>query len=194
MHGSASFFHVAVHLDANYLHLKLVPGIGYQLPYNSLQLLFDACALKGISHQPPCLSTRYLIPLRFVTLPTYIWNTKTVQSSGSTNCTICPAGYTCSTPSALPVACAEGEYSAEGSSTCSTCPAGFYCPGPPFDEASKAACSLGQYSLGGTTVCFSCPKGYYCPDTSQAPEACSAGYVAYRGNQTTCERCVGEEE
>lgn len=108
---------------------------------------------------------------------------------GSINCTICPGGYSCSTPSALPVACNEGEYSAGGASACLTCPAGSYCPGPPYEEDSIQACPPGRYSPGGTSLCSECPKGYYCPDASQVPEACPDGYFADAGNQTSCDRC-----
>lgn len=110
------------------------------------------------------------------------------RASGSTACEACPAGSRCPTPSELPVACAEGEYSPEGASTCLTCPAGQYCPAPPADAASKTACQPGTYSLGGATSCSACPRGYYCPDVSQAPVACPGGYFADLGNQTSCQR------
>lgn len=108
--------------------------------------------------------------------------------SGSVNCTVCPGGSSCATPSALPIACSDGEYSPEGASTCTTCPAGSYCPGPPRDEDSKAPCPAGQYSLGGTSSCSACPKGFYCPDASQGPTACPDGYYADVGNMTACNR------
>lgn len=110
--------------------------------------------------------------------------------SGSANCTVCPGGFYCATPSDLPIACSDGEYSAEGASTCTPCPAGSYCPGPPRDEDSKAPCPAGQYSLGGTSSCSACPKGFYCPDASQGPTACPDGYYADVGNKTACDRYV----
>lgn len=86
----------------------------------------------------------------------------------------------------MPVACADGYYSAEGATACSICPAGSYCPGPPRDEASKATCAAGTYSENGASSCSSCPMGHYCPDTTQPPEPCAVGYYADVADLTEC--------
>lgn len=101
---------------------------------------------------------------------------------------MCPSGYYCTTPSALPIACSDGFYSSEGESTCIPCPPGSYCVGAPRDEASKSSCPAGTYSLGEASYCSECPKGYYCPDSAQSPEACPNGYYADIGNMTACDR------
>lgn len=142
----------------------------------------------------PCVSSNPTtpIPITFSLLLAFTLPRPHASHSGSANCTVCSAGFYCSTPSNLPVACSDGQYSPEGMPTCTSCPAGSYCPGPPFDEDSIAPCPAGLYSLDGTSSCSECPKGFYCPDTSQAPEACPDGYHAYVGNMTACSRCGDE--
>lgn len=53
-----------------------------------------------------------------------------VSSNGSTECTVCPAGYACpdNTDPSKNYECVDGSYSIEGETTCTTCPSGSYCP------------------------------------------------------------------
>lgn len=45
--------------------------------------------------------------------------------TGSTECKICPAGYSCSDPQVTPKPCPNGFYSGDGALYCLECPAGY---------------------------------------------------------------------
>ena len=58
-------------------------------------------------------------------------------------CTVCPAGFYCSDPSAEPVPCASGNYATGGVTSCTPCPEGQYCIDP---TGSPVNCEDGYYS------------------------------------------------
>ena len=50
------------------------------------------------------------------------------NETSSTECSACPAGFVCQTPSQSPVMCENGTFSKGNAVNCSLCPAGFrYC-------------------------------------------------------------------
>ena len=49
------------------------------------------------------------------------------SAAGSTACTPCPAGYSCSQPNTK-TACNAQEYSLEGEMSCTACTTGYICP------------------------------------------------------------------
>ena len=52
--------------------------------------------------------------------------TNEISGAGSSACTTCPAGYSCSQPNTQ-TACTSGEYSVSGDMSCQTCPTGSIC-------------------------------------------------------------------
>lgn len=106
----------------------------------------------------PCVSPGRYAPLRSFPAPT--------AAHASLACTICPAGFSCADPTALPVACKSGEWSRVGAGVCSPCPAGYYCSNAAV--AAPVICPAGTYSIGNATACTACDRGYICPAGSQA--------------------------
>jgi hypothetical protein len=53
----------------------------------------------------------------------------TVNNTGQSSCTVCPAGYQCNDPSISPVLCLAGTYATAGSKVCSSCALGTYSNG-----------------------------------------------------------------
>ena len=80
---------------------------------------------------------------------------------GTSNCRICPAGYSCTNSSQS--ACSSGEYSLRGNDTCLTCPSGSQCP---FPNLAPIPCVEGEHTDGleGQTSCTACAEGSECPD------------------------------
>ena len=129
---------------------------------------------------------------------------------GSSECSDCPVGYSCASPTVEPVACSPGTYAPSPKSTaCQLCPAGRRCPtcvGPARnrrseEEEEEAAptyrfvkCSATQMACSSGSSCqVTCdlPTGYYCdPDDETAYCFCS-------GNSGTSssryERCPGSQ-
>ena len=93
------------------------------------------------------------------------------DSSGSTNCTQCPANYYCT--STTKTACSPGSYSLIGSSSCEPCPGGYECPGSGSDPV---ICVAGTYAMNGSDSCTQCDEGYSCPvDGMSEQQACETG-------------------
>lgn len=81
-------------------------------------------------------------------------------SSSSTDCAICPGGYSQPTTA---------------SSNCTACPAGHECMN---STASPAPCGKGTYSSGLETMCNVCPEGSYASgEGSLACTVCPAGFA-----------------
>ena len=69
-------------------------------------------------------------------------------TTGSSNCTACPAGHECSGVAATPEPCSQGTYSAGLETACNVCPEGSYA------------------SSEGSLACSVCPAGFACADKS----------------------------
>ena len=123
-------------------------------------------------------------------------------ASQSSECVICPAGYTCDctldgtstfcTGSATIAQCTASKYCAAGTKTATTdcaagyicptgafaqvpCPAGYTCAGTGNTDSSKADCPAGEYCVGGNTAGVECPAGSYCPINSKHHIPCDLG-------------------
>lgn len=124
------------------------------------------------------------------------------SEEGSAACSLCPAGYSCGSKDAPPVACPAGEYASTGALSCSGCADGYYntlvgqefcqpCPAgyECLDKASEPTqCSSGSFSYGAATACDSCPAGHYCSSTGSSPEVCAEGSYSLI-NQASCTAC-----
>ena len=86
------------------------------------------------------------------------------SAAGSTECSLCPAGFACpvTSDSSLNFACLPGSFSGEGESVCKACPAGWACP----NTSASIACEPGSFSLDGYTKCEPCLAGWACPYTT----------------------------
>ena len=93
------------------------------------------------------------------------------SSSGSTNCTLCPANHYCTT--ATKTTCDPGSYSLIGSTSCEPCLGGYRCPGSGLDPE---LCDAGTYARNGSDSCSTCDVGYQCPvDGLDEPSLCLPG-------------------
>jgi hypothetical protein len=91
-------------------------------------------------------------------------------------CSQCPAGFSCIEASVKPQKCARGHYCPVGttSDTQYPCPAGTY--------------SLRQ-DLADVTECKPCPKGYKCAQASLRPTICPTGKFNGDLRSSTCTDC-----
>ena len=97
---------------------------------------------------------------------------------GSLICTLCPEGFSCSSPEDAPVSCKLGEYS--NTTHCVSCLPGFYCPDP---SLPPYPCPTGLYSSArGLTSCQVCPVGHHCVDPAQSPIPCTSGTFSLSGS------------
>jgi len=110
---------------------------------------------------------------------------------GATICTTCPAGWYCTTPSALPIPCNAGEYSNAGATSCSTCTDGYNCK----TDGTLEVCAPGDIcdASNGYSTIFKCPAGYKCNDYTLnvgagQMEACSSGSYSLEGS-SHCSIC-----
>ena len=93
------------------------------------------------------------------------------SSSGSTNCTQCPANHYCTTTTKT--TCDPGSYSLIGSTSCEPCLGGYQCPGSGLDPE---LCDAGTYARNGSDICTTCDVGYQCPvDGLDEPSLCLPG-------------------
>ena len=105
----------------------------------------------------------------------------------ASRCQLCPAGYYCSDPVALPIACIPGTFATTGSIECTPCPSGFYCP---YNATQfMLQCPAGTYANEtGQEQCEPCPEGYECPTASQQPTVCRRGTYS-SGGVSACSPC-----
>ena len=144
------------------------------------------------------------------------------RSTGSTSCTICPAGSYCTKPSSSPTACASGYYSMAGWNQCNVCPIGYICPNknqlPSLITISQTAalgqtaattcaarsarssggtwvtCPSGYTSVGGNSIRWvPCPPGYECTSGSATPNKCTNNQHAYWMTQN-CQTCTDPDQ
>ena len=117
------------------------------------------------------------------------------NKSGQSSCTICPAGYECTSSGMLnPIICAQGSYRPSGLSPlyCVYCPEGTYNP----HEGSTSLlycinCDAGIVCNSTGAVdqksSYPCPAGYYCPSgtspVSRTDYPCSPGYYCVPGTK-----------
>jgi len=108
-------------------------------------------------------------------------------SEGSTNCSRCPAGYSCPTSSLIGSQCAQGYYSLLGEQFCTVCPAGYSCAIP---SQPPLRCLAGYFSPTGSVACVQCDAGKFCPSdpASSQPMACPDGEYSSNG-KTSCSSC-----
>src|SRR4051812_18176370 len=100
-----------------------------------------------------CPAGQYFTPSACEWCPLGSYNTM-IGAQSADACVICPAGYSCATPSQLPVPCTQGQYSLINATHCINCPAGRSCANP---AAAPVMCDLGQYSAANATSCSQCP-------------------------------------
>ncbi|CAG5113760.1 Oidioi.mRNA.OKI2018_I69.chr2.g7850.t1.cds [Oikopleura dioica] len=105
------------------------------------------------------------------------------DSTGSTWCKECPAGYRCTSNSAAQ--CNGGQYSNIGDMDCHVCPTGYFCNAQ--DASAPVLCPPGTFTVGtGNTECTECPAGSRCAHGKK--EDCLAYYYSKKG-QTICLPC-----
>jgi hypothetical protein len=106
--------------------------------------------------------------------------------SGSSECTICRAGYFCpQSDASLEIPCADGTYSLAGSTSCTPCPAGYMCANS--NGTSIVSCDSGYYSVEGDMDCHACPAGYASVLLKLWMWKRSVSWEL--GNQTSCTSC-----
>ena len=71
-----------------------------------------------------------------------------ISGAGSSACTTCPAGYSCSQPNTQ-TACSSGEYSVSGDMSCQTCPTGSICTSTSGSPQVMFSSSYTGIKLGG---------------------------------------------
>ena len=121
----------------------------------------------------------FLIILLFLLTGTY-------STGGTASCTLCTAGYYCTSATQTP--CGHGKYSTGGATVCHTCPAGYYCNSS--TTATPTNCSAGTYSTAGQGVCQDCPIGNSCPMAGmKTPQVCVNGTYQDTPGQASCLAC-----
>ncbi|KDO22135.1 hypothetical protein SPRG_10953 [Saprolegnia parasitica CBS 223.65] len=114
--------------------------------------------------------------------------------ASSTDCQVCPAGYTCpGYGNYMPTLCPQGTYrSIADSITCRLCPAGTWSPKSgvadiSYCEPCPAGRVCGVQGMNNLTQSIICPSGYVCGEATtlemQYMHECPAGYVC--GAETT---------
>ncbi|CUE73353.1 membrane-associated protein, putative [Bodo saltans] len=108
-------------------------------------------------------------------------------STGSTACSVCPAGSYC--PDVMTITpCPLGSYSSSGSYNCTSCPRGYKCP--TTTTSAPILCTNGTYSFPGMSSCLLCPTNYMCPDPTVSPVMCpiAQGWYSPIGS-SQCYQC-----
>eukprot|EP00792_Barthelona_sp_PAP020_P012362 TRINITY_DN699_c0_g1_i1.p1 TRINITY_DN699_c0_g1~~TRINITY_DN699_c0_g1_i1.p1 ORF type:complete len:1123 (+),score=243.15 TRINITY_DN699_c0_g1_i1:40-3408(+) len=136
----------------------------------------------------------------------------TFSIMGSSDCTLCPAGFWC-TGNSNPQVCSVGKYSKIGASACTVCPYQHICTNPselPVEcpestysnttsclpcsiemscfVGSSGSCKAGWYFDKETNECVECPIDKYCPVGVAVPLSCPDGLCVNSG-RTTCQEC-----